>query len=122
MRRLKAFTLLEVMVALLVIAIGLGAVIQASSSSTWQSGHIREKAIAGWVAQNQMAIFRAKRVWDSSNRKTGTAEMANIEWNFEITISATTDPSFRKIEIDVFQAEDKEKRVKAHLTGYMARL
>ena len=122
MSKIEAFTLLEVMVALLVVAIGMSAVIEASGASTWQSSHMREKAIASWVAQNQIVLYRAKRTWNTASRKTGTVKMANTEWDYEMTIKATDDPSLRRLDIEVFLADDKKKRVKARMTGFIARV
>ena len=122
MRKVKAFTLIEVMVALLVIAIGLGAVIEASGKTAWQSAHMREKTIASWVAQNQIALYRAKRTWNTVTSTKGRVEMANTEWRWEMTISTTDDPSLRRLDVEVFNSDDKENRVKARMTGYIARL
>ena len=122
MRKIRAFTLLEVMVALLVIAIGLGAVIEATGNSSWQSTYLKQKTIASWVAQNEIAAYRAKRTWSNANRKTGTVEMANTEWRYEMKISATDDPSLRRLDVEVFLAGDEQKRVKARITGFIAKL
>ena len=121
MRRLRAFTLLEVMIALLVIAVGLGAVIEASGNSAWQSAHLQQKTIASWVAQNQIADYRAKGIWNDTKRKVGSVEMANTEWRYEMTISATDDPSLRRLDVEVFIEDDEKNRVKARMTGFIAK-
>ncbi len=114
------FTLLEVMIALLVIALGIGAVISTTSESGWKSAQLKQKTIASWVAQNQIAEYRAKRTWNNANRKSGEVEMANTEWVWKMRISATDDPSLRKLEVDVYlKGEDS---IKASLTGFIARL
>ena len=118
--RLRGFTLLEVMIALLVIAIGIGAVISTTSESGWKSAQLRQKTIASWVAQNQLAEYRAKRTWNNANRKSGEVEMANATWTWKMRISATDDPSLRRLDIDVFLKGDES--VKASLTGFIAKL
>ena len=119
-RRAGGFTLLEVMIALLVIVVGTAAVINTSTESTWKSAQLWQRTVAGWVAQNQIAEFRARRSWGNDRRLSGKTEMANTEWQWEMTISGTDDPSLRRLDIEVF-LEDQEG-AKASLTAFVARL
>ena len=90
---MRGFTLLEVMIALLVIAIGIGGVINTTSESGWKSAQFKHKTIASWVAQNQIAEFRARRAWTNARSQSGEVEMANVVWVWRMQISATDDPS-----------------------------
>jgi general secretion pathway protein I len=63
------FTLLEVMIALLVIVLGIGAVINTTSESGWKSTQLKQKTIASWVAQNQIAEYRAMRTCAKPDRR-----------------------------------------------------
>ena len=118
--KLRGFTLLEVMIALLVITLGMAAVINTTSESGWKSAQLRQKTIATWVAQNQVTRYRANRTWNNANRQSGTVEMANVEWVWEMKISATDDPSLRRLDVDV--SIEGEDAVKARLTGFIANL
>jgi general secretion pathway protein I len=119
-RLARGFTLLEVMIALLVIALGLGAVINTTSESGWKATHLRQSTIASWVAYNQIAAYRAARTWDSKTRHSGETEMANAEWSWEMEISKTDDDSLRRIDVEVsLKGEDA---VKARVTGFIANL
>jgi len=118
--KLRGFTLLEVMIALLVITLGMGAVINTTSESGWKSAQLRQKTIATWVAQNQVTRYRANRTWNKANRQSGKVEMANVDWVWEMKISATDDPSLRRLDVDVFiEGEDS---LKASITGFIANL
>jgi general secretion pathway protein I len=117
---LRGFTLLEVMIALLVITLGMGAVINTTGESGWKSTQLRQKTIASWVAQNQIANYRAKRIWDSTSNRSGIVEMANVEWEWKMTISKTDDPSLRRLDVDVTVKD--ENAIKSSLTGFIARL
>ena len=119
-RRKSAFTLIEVMVALLVITLGMGAVIVTTGESGWKSSHLRESTIASWVAYNEIAMFRAKRTWSEASNRSGDAEMANTEWDWRMKISKTDDPLLRRLDVEV--SIKGETSVKARVTGFIARL
>jgi general secretion pathway protein I len=117
---MPGFTLMEVMIALLVITLGMGAVINTTGESGWKSSQLKQKTIASWVAQNQIALYRAKRTWNNASTRTGEVEMANAVWIYEMKISATADPALRQIEVDVLlKGEDG---VKASVTGFIGQL
>ncbi len=123
-RRLTGFTLLEVMIALLVIAIGLGAVINTTSESGWKASVLKQRTIASWVAQNEIALYRAKRTWSGRSNIKGTTRMANAEWEWQMRISETDDPSLRRIDVDVYLRNEDgvEDGIKASMTGFIAKL
>ena len=116
----RGFTLLEVMIALLVITLGMAAVINTTSESGWKSAQLRHKTIATWVAQNQITKYRANRIWGNANSQSGKVEMANIDWAWRMKISETDDPSLRRLDVEVFI--DGEEALKARLTGFIAKI
>ena len=68
--RSRGFTLLEVMIALLVVALGMGAVLSVTGESAWKSAHLRHSTIASWVAYNEIAMYRAKGTWNNSKQRS----------------------------------------------------
>ena len=118
--RARGFTLLEVMIALLVVALGMGAVITVTGESGWKSAHLRQSTIANWVAYNELALFRAKRTWPNSERRTGQTEMANVVWEWTMTFTETPNTSVREVLVEV-RLED-EPTVKASVKGFVSRL
>ena len=120
LKRKSGFTLLEVMIALLVITLGMGAVVVTTGESGWKSSHLRESTIASWVAYNEIALYRAKRTWGTVTKRSGESEMANVEWKWEMELSETDDPSLRRMDVEVFIKGDTA--VKARVTGFIAKL
>jgi general secretion pathway protein I len=57
-KRAGGFTLIEVLVALVIVAFGMGAVLSALSSSANTISALRERSLAEWIALNQIADTR----------------------------------------------------------------
>ena len=112
------------MIALLVIAIGLGAVINTTSESGWKASVLKQRTVAGWVAQNEIARYRAKRTWSGRSNIKGTTRMANAEWEWRMQISETDDPSLRRINVDVYLRNEDgvEDGIKASMTGFIGKI
>lgn len=100
-RATKGFTLIELVVALAVLAIGMTAVLH----STSQSGHagifLKEKTIAHWVASNQAARLSIDREWPEPGVTTGTETMAKQTWHWEAQVQNTVVPELRLVTIRV---------------------
>lgn len=121
--RQSAFTLLEIMVALTIIAITLGAIIENTTASNRNAQYLRDKTIASWIAMNQITLIRAKRQWTSKSNKQGDVEMANRVWRWEMRIQKTENVNMRRLEIDVYSAEDEDQNQPlASMTGFLGKL
>jgi len=100
-RPFMGFTLIELMVALAVLAIGMIAVLH----STSQAGHagifLKQKTIAHWVASNQAAELSINREWLEPGVTTGTESMARQTWNWEAEVQNTEVPELRLVTIRV---------------------
>ena len=97
----KGFTLIELMVALAVLAIGMTAVLH----STSQAGHagifLKQKTIAHWVASNRAAELSINKEWLSPGVTTGTETMAKQTWQWETEVRNTGVPELRLVTIRV---------------------
>ena len=97
----KGFTLIELMVALAVLAIGMTAVLH----STSQAGHagifLKQKTIAHWVASNRAAELSINREWLGPGVTTGTETMAKQTWQWETQVQSTVVPELRLVTIRV---------------------
>lgn len=119
MIRSNGFTLLEVMVALVIIAVTLGAIVDSNTSSTRNAGHLKNKTIALLVANNQLIRTRISKKWPRVSKTTGEEVSANQEWYWKQKVTATDDPLLRRIDINVSLNNDRDF-VLYHLTGFMA--
>jgi general secretion pathway protein I len=121
MRKLTAFTLLEVMVALLIVTITMGAIVDSGGSSARNAAHLTQKTIASWIAQNQVSLYRAKKTWNNVSKMEGNVKMADTSWLWKMSIVETDDPLLRRIDVDVYLNDDDED-IKASATGFTANI
>ena len=116
----KGFTLIEIMVALTIVAITLGAIIENTTSSNRNAQYLRDKTVANWVGLNQLSLMRARRDWGNRSNRQGTVEMAGQDWEWRMTVRKTDDANMRRLEVRVFKQDEEEPM--AMVTGFMGRL
>lgn len=119
-RTIRGFTLLEMLVALTVLAIALLAALRASSAGVQNTVEIRNRLLAGWVAQNRVAEHIARRDWLPVGVVRGDDTQGGVRFNWEEKIVGTPNFQFRRIEIRVF-AEQEPEQALASLTGFMVK-
>ena len=117
---LRGFTLIEVMFALLIVALTMGAIVEAGGYSARRASQLTEKTIASWIAQNQVTLYRGKKTWTSLSNKKGSVNMANKDWRWQMKISKTDEPLLRRIDDDVYLQEGSD--IKASATGFIGKL
>jgi general secretion pathway protein I len=100
---MRGFTLIEVLVALVIVAFGMGAVLSALSASADNVAALREKTLAQWIALNRVADVRL----NLQTPQTGTTEgdvknFGNGDWHWQQIISAVQMiPGLLQITVNV---------------------
>jgi general secretion pathway protein I len=95
------FTLLEVLVALAIVAIALGASIKASGQFSHNAGHLKEKTLAQWIAENKAVEYRLQGTLPALGHQEGDVNMAGQEWRWQVKVSNTVDVRLRRLDIIV---------------------
>ena len=103
----KGFTLIEVMVALAVIAFGLAAVIKTVTSTTNNTIYLRDKTFAYWVAQNQIAEIEVSTSSPKKGFTDGEEKLAGQIWHWTRKVDGTEDPDTNRVEVTVRKDKDK---------------
>lgn len=120
MRRAAGFTLLEVLVALAVLAIAMGAIINAATQSIANTAALRDQTLAGWVALNQVSErLLDPEPWPEEGSRDGRVELANRAWRWQVRFAKTDDPDLRRIDVTVRAAGSDA--ILSALTAFKAR-
>ncbi|MBI3570202.1 MAG: type II secretion system minor pseudopilin GspI [Gammaproteobacteria bacterium] len=114
----RGFTLVEVLVALAVLAIALSAVLRAMGQAIDATTTLRERNTALWVAQNRLVEHQMRRDWPAADTKDGEAEIGGVKWFWREQVSTTPEPRIRRIEITVRRIADSQN-TQARLVGYL---
>ena len=116
----RGFTLLEVLIALAVLALSMGAVIKATSDYTGNQSYLRDRTLAMWVARNVLVEYQVKGEWLSVGERKGTREMGNQEWRWLARISQTEEAELRRLDVEVYplDSDDDENPVSV-LSGFL---
>ncbi len=99
----RGFTLIEVLIALAILAIALTAAVRAASVATDSANETKLRTLATWIAQNRIALVSTSAVFPPVGESNGRETMANIEFTWKQKISNTPNSAFRKIEVQVLR-------------------
>lgn len=114
----KGFTLLEIMVAIAILAISMTAIIKSTGQVTNNAFLLRQTTFAHWVAQNKMNELLITKAWPNTGKDKDDAVMADLDWELEIETEATPVETIRKVTVYVSSADTPDE-VASSITGYL---
>ena len=99
--RQQGFTLIEVLAAVAVLALALGATITGASQYAANASYLRDKAIASWVARNKLVELHLAPAWPELGKSDGTEAMAGRDWRWRMEVLKTPDDAVRRVDVYV---------------------
>ena len=116
MSRPRGFTLIEVLVALAIVAIGMAAVLGALTASANTVSYLRDKTFAQWVALNQIATLRLSGQMTPPGNSDGDTDFAGRSWHWRREVTTTQVPGVVRIDVKVRPADVKTSDDKGWFT------
>lgn len=101
-RRADGFTLIEVLIALAVVAIALVAFVSAGAQNADYATYIHQRTIAQMIARNQLARYQIGANWPNTGKREGDVTMAGSQWHWQATITRTADANVRRADVRVY--------------------
>lgn len=117
MRDKRGFTLLEVLVGLVVLALALVALTKTAGSQVNTFAAMRERTFATWLAQDLLAETRLTGNFPDPGKSDGRRRFANRDWRYETVIESTDVATMRHLIVRVFEQNDSTPI--AELNGFI---
>lgn len=119
----RGFTLVEVMVALAVVAVALPALMFSLHQQIDGTVYLRDKSLAHMVATNKLTevrIMARAREQLLKGKDSGTSELADRQWDWQLNSTETELPKFYRVEIKVSAPETRDGSALYTLVGFMS--
>lgn len=120
MRQARGFTLVEILVAVAILAVALAAAGRASALATDSARDTRGRLLATWAAENRVAELRARGAFPPPMTNTISARQGTLPLILSETVSDTANPAIRRVDLAVADARDPGRTL-ATLTAFIGR-
>jgi general secretion pathway protein I len=115
----SGFTLLEVLVALVIVSLGMIAVFSQLNQMLNTTSRLRDKTLAHWIAVDQITELQANRAYPSVGEKSDEVDMANATWSYTVKTSQIGDLDMRRVNVTV-SFPDTPQDILAEVSGFIA--
>jgi len=114
----RGFTLIEVLAALVIVALGMLGVIQAVTQSARNGTYLREKTLAHWIAMNVITENRLLATPPEVAETSDEVDFAGERWRWTMTVTQTEVQSLRRMDVSVRPAEKPDGEALITVTGF----
>jgi general secretion pathway protein I len=110
-QRQRGFTLLEVLVALVIVGTALGAGLRAVGSLAQNSNGLRSAMMATWSAENRLVQIRLGREFPEVGKRAFDCPQGDLRLVCQEEVFTSPNPLLRRVEVSVFDAENPNRRI-----------
>jgi general secretion pathway protein I len=105
------FTLIEAVIALLIVSLGMMAVFTQLNQYAVTASYMEEKTLASWIATNRLTELSVQAEWPELGDQDEELEFAGRQWHYVVEVSETQVENLRRVDVSVARAEDPERIV-----------
>jgi general secretion pathway protein I len=110
-RRSSGFTLIEVMIALVIVALGMMGISKAINDYTVAATYVERKTLASWIATNKLTELSIAPTWPTVGDYDEDVEFAGQQWRCEIVVEETPVTNLHRVDVSVRLLTDPERVV-----------
>ena len=123
--RNSGFTLLEVLVAMTILAVALAALIKGGFDHSRNTLYLQERTLAHWAGQNVLAEYESGMRPVAEGNRSGDATMGPFRYGYRVDVSDYVPeapivlPAVKRIDVTLWLFERGEQEQRAVVTGFM---
>ena len=110
-KRSLGFTLLEAMVALVIVSLGMMAVNSQLNRYAAAAVYTEQKTLASWVATNKLTELSIGAAWPAVGESDEDLEFAGQKWHCAIKVQETPVKNLHRVDVSVSLAADPQRVV-----------
>jgi general secretion pathway protein I len=107
----RGFTLLEVLVALVIVGTALGAGLRAIGSLATNGASLRAAMMATWSAENRLVQIRLNKEFPEVGKRSYACGQGELRLMCQDEVLVSPNPQLRRVEVSVFDLNNPERRI-----------
>ncbi len=107
--RAAGFTLLEAMIALIIVALGMMAVDSQLNRYVVAASFVEQKTLASWIATNKLTEISVSNAWPDLGKDEEDVDFAGQKWRCLVEVSETPVANLRRVDVSVVHPDDPER-------------
>ena len=104
---MSGMTLIEVLVALVIVAVALSAAVRSVNAGIVNTDYLKQKSFAHWLAMNEINEQQATEISGTKN-EWKQVEMAEHNWHINTRVIATSERLIFRVETRIYRERDDE--------------